>query len=493
MELYALPSLPRASPLTAEGWDIVLHDCRAGQKYLMGLLQLKTAFWFQLPWLLVGLAHFDEQVAKQIARRAIQLFENDRRQDAHHRLTWLWLHPGGTLRKQLQAYADTPALRVEIGQPFFRMVVRLRLVIVVETTMEAKHLRMTIARRCRHIGPVRVSLSNRLLLLERWLCRDQNHIEQVVSAFSKARSLRKACMLLGVDRHPALLGNDKISRRGGTSALHTLLTSVFYHCNIMSVYRELRAAALEDKAAKDKQRRRDTKLTTAPTGPITWPMVHHKAMLDHFMCTIDRTCFYSCPSALMRLTSLSSVLEQPATKRLRAESGPLESTGDLLTGDGGASNLVYFQSTYTHVGRKKTVRTSVGAGGRLKDSDILVSVHNRLTGFGGELVLANRAATASEDECPSFLLEELSHDDKEVAQHMLRYTTANQHWTIIGLDPPAGLSDGDVASVLSEFMVKGALPGGSLPEGIALRGSAQRCAQALAGDGYVQAVGNLGY
>ena len=87
-ELHQCKSLPNASPMNTSLWKVLLDDCRAGQTFMMALLKLKTAFWTQLTWILVGLAHGDETVARQLARKAVAKFAEDPRREVHHRLTW---------------------------------------------------------------------------------------------------------------------------------------------------------------------------------------------------------------------------------------------------------------------------------------------------------------------------------------------------------------------------------------------------------------------
>ncbi len=42
------------------------------------------------------------------------------------------------------------------------------------------------------------------------------------------------------------------------------------------------------------------------------------------------------------------------------------------------------------ISHKKTVHVSVGSGGRLRRGELLISLHNRLTGFpGSEVILSN--------------------------------------------------------------------------------------------------------
>ncbi len=164
-DLLALCPLPNAAQMRQEDWTILFDELRSAQTHITALLKLKTVFWKQLPWVLVGVAHTDTNIARAAGRSAIEQFNKDPRKEVHHRLTWVWLEPGTHLRKCLEEFVDGEQV-VEVGVEFARAVARLRFVIVVESTMESRHARVTVSRRSHAIGPVRVSLANRLGLLD---------------------------------------------------------------------------------------------------------------------------------------------------------------------------------------------------------------------------------------------------------------------------------------------------------------------------------------
>ena len=67
---------------------------------------------------------------------------------------------------QMFVNEDLKLTALEVGDAFAKDVARLRFIIVVETSIESKHARVSLARRTHTIGPVKVSLSNRLPLLD---------------------------------------------------------------------------------------------------------------------------------------------------------------------------------------------------------------------------------------------------------------------------------------------------------------------------------------
>jgi hypothetical protein len=133
---------------------------------------------------------------------------------------------------------------------------------------------------------------------------------------------------------------------------------------------------------------------------------------DHLAKHMDRSRVYSCPADVLSLTSLSAQLDEPATKRHRGPDGSAAAQFrpevDLLGGDGQGIDsmppVLYFQLIHAHIGRKKTVPISVGAGGQVRDGDLLVSLHNSMTGFSDAVVLSSRAAIADSVSGPGFVL-----------------------------------------------------------------------------------------
>ena len=175
-----------------------MDNLSTAQSTLIALLQLKTDFWKQLPWLLAGIAHPDMDVARQLMRLALHKFDQYPRQVVHHPITWQLLNPSSHFRRYLERFVDGESLD-SMPRWFRRRVARFRFLIVVETTIEVKHSKVTAARKCHYIGPTRVSLVNRLPLLERWLLRGHVDILDILSNFTRARKLRNA-VGLGVFR-----------------------------------------------------------------------------------------------------------------------------------------------------------------------------------------------------------------------------------------------------------------------------------------------------
>ena len=94
----------------------------------------------------------------------------DPRKEVHDPRTWSFLEPDSHFATELDQFIDgTP--RAECSLRFRRRVAKFRFCFAVETSIEEKHARATMAKARHHIGPVRFCLSNRLSMLETWLQR----------------------------------------------------------------------------------------------------------------------------------------------------------------------------------------------------------------------------------------------------------------------------------------------------------------------------------
>ncbi len=160
-----------------------------------------------------------------------------------------------------------------------------------------------------------------------------------------------------------------------------------------------------------KIRYRESKLLKGSESALPpFERLREHLVFEHLAQTMDRSKVYSCPANMLALTNLTDYLDEPATKRQRAGGADctmLRPDMDLLpeSRDLESDTPVFFQLVHPHLGRKKRVHVDVGAGGRVQEGALLVSLHNRLTGFGDEVVLSSRAATSTATSGPGYIFE----------------------------------------------------------------------------------------
>lgn len=123
--------------LSEEDRSVVLGDFAHARRHILFSMQLKTAFWRQLPWILFGLGHADDNTARECGARALQLFANAGDTATHHYVTLLMLGPG-RCRDELLSYVAQQQPR-EALPLLERMCARFRFAAVSERWIEGRH------------------------------------------------------------------------------------------------------------------------------------------------------------------------------------------------------------------------------------------------------------------------------------------------------------------------------------------------------------------
>ena len=102
-KILTIPLLPKASPLSSREWELLISDFKQAQDLLLSLFRIKTAFWNQLPHLLVGLANNDEGLARDCAASIVEVFDQNPHEEAHDALSWRLLQPEAPFRLLLRS------------------------------------------------------------------------------------------------------------------------------------------------------------------------------------------------------------------------------------------------------------------------------------------------------------------------------------------------------------------------------------------------------
>ena len=360
----------------------MLGDFQRAKSSSSGQLKLTNSFLQRLPWLLSALAHYDEQVAMSFAGKILQQWRQDPRRESHHRITWRLLKPGSVFLWILETFAQGTPLS-QLHAKFQSQVARYRFPACVETTIEEKHAKVTLAKRVHHIGPVRISLANRLPLLGRWTQRGEIDGNTLLNAFSLCRSLKSVPAMLGLDEHPALV-------EGRPWSMRVSLARVLYHCDLESMFESHELQKKHDAKRKRQALAEEARLLKAAgrgKQDLTYSRVLKGAMEDHFAKQHGNTnhVFYAAPRACVTVTQLEEVLQEPPSKRarLQADSEDEEEEGMALPEDLDASSanvadpLLYFQVSLLAPSEKRVVRVHVGAGGRVQ-TGVAVTIHGTI-------------------------------------------------------------------------------------------------------------------
>ena len=337
-----------------------------------------------------------------------------------------------------------------------------------ETTIEEQHAKVTLAKRVHHIGPVRISLANRLPLLGRWTQRGEIDGNTLLNAFSRCRSLKSVPAMLGLDEHPALV-------EGKPWSMRVSLARVLYHCDLESMFESHELQKKHDAKRKRQALAEEARLLKAAgrgKQDLTYSRVLKGAMEDHFAKQHGNTnhVFYAAPRACVTVTQLEEVLQEPPSKRarLQADSEDDEEEGMALPEDLDASSanvadpLLYFQVSLLAPSEKRVVRVHVGAGGRVQ-TGVAVTIHGTIDSAASapnSATVASVATTSSDLVDPVKILQPVATTTWALAaafDRFVRWTRSSMEWQFkdtshLGV-PHAGLHP-----ILEEMVALGAFP-----------------------------------
>ena len=139
-----------------------MDDFARAKGHVNYILMIKVGqIWNQLPWVLAGLSHMNEDTARSCACRIIQMYDSAPDEESlHHRLSTKFCSRGGDLRKSLDEFA-AGASREELPIDFRIQVAKLCFVPCTERCIEAPHAKVMKSIAHRRHGPLSVSMSLR--------------------------------------------------------------------------------------------------------------------------------------------------------------------------------------------------------------------------------------------------------------------------------------------------------------------------------------------
>lgn len=415
-ELFAKQFGVMLAELSAESLDNATEVCadyEEGKKQVYASLELKLQHWRVLPWVLAGVAHPDRATAKQVARRALALWEATSLADREqaHRLTMVFLEPG-PVRDQLEHFAnsddaelwDLNELALEAG--------KLCLIPVVERSIEAKHSLANIKGVYRRITPPYISLFLRMPGWERGVKRRAADLTDTIAMFDRTRKSRRLAVELGIDRHPTL---RPLLRDHGTrsTTLWSETAAVMYSEDAASKYATFDRASKANRKAKTQQSKARARTILGGIPRLTSPAYDHileKAQHDHFKLVARAGRVYSIPLNYFAPGSDAHItplrvklgLEQPLAQESVAEM--LQTPVEQHRGDDDVDMLVPAQDDFEDAdmdanarriffsvidcapSRARVIPLPPGTARRLGADDLQIAIHkDHLACQGGAL------------------------------------------------------------------------------------------------------------
>lgn len=118
--------------------------------------------------------------------------------------------------------------RAQLKPGALKKIACLRFPSIAVTVIEAPHAKLNRVSKRHAVQGIRVSLSNRLLMLERWLSLGEFSIDELVRSFEKCRRIKDFIMVLGLAEHPSLIGHKTLH----PMQIRKLLSRILYRCDI---------------------------------------------------------------------------------------------------------------------------------------------------------------------------------------------------------------------------------------------------------------------
>ena len=411
---------PGTAPMTDEQWGWVFEGFNHGCKCTLALLLLKSNYLYKPPVMIGGVACANEEEARQNAIKVRVAFAKDPRQEVHDPRTWRLMDPECDFKVNLDLFIDKLIPRALLSFNFQYEVAIFRFVLAIETLVERPHAKTSVKVKSHFQGPCRISLANRLPLLQQWIDTGVVSGFEVLEQFSIARKLLEVPELLGLSMHPSLGRFDEHGKTIKPAAYRRSLCNVLYRCDLIDMYRSQSKAAKKHIEEQKKQLQRAVKAMSAakePKLPVTRDRVMRIAMQDHMEEMMLDGRVLSCKADDLQFETLESSLNEPDSKRLKQDMGAARVGGldvDRLEQEGpqdsdgtsGNQSPIFFQMVWQGIGRKKTVPIAIGAGGKLKQSASAVHIYEQAIPMPDDSFVLN--SNAQVISTPTFILHGIS-------------------------------------------------------------------------------------
>ena len=451
-------------PMDTAAWAVVMEDFRRVKAASTLQLTMKNDYWQRLPWLLSGLAHCDEQVARSCGRKAKEAIQVDPRREAHDSITWRLLEPGCPFDMELDRFiAGTP--RASLQHFALVVIAGFKFLPVCETTIEAKHGRVSLENRMKKLGPVRVSLANRLPMLEKWLTRGVFSLEDLLNKFEEARQLKATIHTLGIAQHPSMSNSSGMK----SSHMRNRVGKMLYRCDLDNMMFSLKKPMRLHKQKQAAKRVKAARLCVSNKEVDTSTCLLQTLMRDHFAVVARDACTFSLPVAHARLQTLTEFLEKPESSKKRGHGESRGSGSDeqvLLPDHEGdepvpVDSRMFFKMLLTNPSAKISVPVVVGAGGLISSNYVAVTFHQsqRQDGLEDSHIISGTPSALGKSRDAVFLLDLFeSAPPEQVLETAAKWNKVSPIWSVKNFHIE-GVTLLEIAQVIDTLIKRGAHPG----------------------------------
>jgi hypothetical protein len=320
--------------------------------------------------LTAGIAVEDQLRARSNARNARAKFRDSPQiESLHDPKTWRLFKQDSAFARELDRFIDDGIDRDLLDKDFLFEIAVFRFLFIIETTVEARHAKAAVDIKKHFIGPVRISLSNRLPMLEYWLSIGYVTGHELLHFFEIARNLAKAPEVFGLSCHETL-NPFQNGKRLTAAQFRVKLASVFYRLDITDMYRSTAKALKLHDSLKRKRNLISLRAAgaAAPNFKLTFHRVRRTAMHSHMSARLTPRQVMSAEVGSILLEAVGSAIGEPLTKKLKVYNS-FEPAGRPDT-DLGTDNVdrCFIELIWKSIGKKRRMPTAVAAGGQLRDA-----------------------------------------------------------------------------------------------------------------------------
>jgi hypothetical protein len=497
-KLATVTVIDGAPPLTSTEWSTLLGDFRKSKSMATVYMKMKLNYVNRLPVSLAVLAHRDESLARTMGAQHVAIFEADPREELYDEITWALLHPGAAFLVDVKKFfAGMP--RANLQRSTLMTIAAWKFVPIVGTTIENKHLHVSIADKAHALGPVRVSLANRLPMLERWLERGAVKVADLLEYFEAAREIKQIPSLLGFSDHPDLKDLHSMS----TFKARKAISQIMYRCDLSHLYHSLKVAG-KAHAKVNVKRKRDTaaflakdckrRKVVADEHSVTIEL-----MRDHFsqIHGSGSDLVFVVPQSSVRTETTTTLLTTPAAQRISdADEDANHAIGLDIEADSDAENiavegLLYFKVALHSPGQRSMIPVSVGAGGNVPRGIFAVTLHQAHRTGTGDIVIDGLPMSIGKKKRESVMFLDLfSKDGFAVKEHCVSHNTVSSLWHIASTNF-ATIDDEIRSRAITSMMNSGAYPGPHVQRIYRPNNEEMRALQCLVEDGLVCRAGGM--
>ena len=218
--------------------QVVLSDCSHAKRHCMFVATVKFANWEQLPWVMMGVAHHDVDVARQCASRALRLYAAAGDEAQRHPMSHVMCARGTVGHEQMVAFIEGQSLA---SLPLLsRIAAKWKFVPICERWIESRHaLVKRQLKKATHVSAQHVAFAGCQPMLRELLLRKPSEFNELVTLCSFTKTPAKALEAVGLHHHPGVRDLFKFDRSKLSRKYRPWVVELLYHVDRETLFQAL--------------------------------------------------------------------------------------------------------------------------------------------------------------------------------------------------------------------------------------------------------------